>query len=268
MKKFILFTLLCFQCAYAETSLEKYFSYMKEIDKPNGDWQKGEIQLVVDSKEIFRIQNAQEERLIKKGFSKECARESCRVGVINEDQYWLWLRDAVYFPGGIPGTYNRLLWKNQLKCTSSGVAILPILPSNEIILLLNFRHATRSWELELPRGGMELGESREETAARELKEETGYTASIFTFLGEIATDTGVHAEIVPVIMAKIVSQEESSPEYSEAIAAIISFTKEELKAGIIKGYVEVLLKGEKRKVPLRDAFLIFALYQAELRGLL
>jgi ADP-ribose pyrophosphatase len=63
-------------------------------------------------------------------------------------------------------------------------------------------------------------------------------------------------------------QEESNLEYSEAIAGTISFTKDELKAGLIQGFLEVSIQGGKKQIPLRDAFLTFALLQAEIRGLL
>jgi ADP-ribose pyrophosphatase len=135
-------------------------------------------------------------RLLKKGFSPADAAEFSRIGVVNEDQYWIWLRDAVYFPKGVPGTYNRLLWKSELEGKCSGVAVLPVLPSGQVILILNFRHATRSWELELPRGGIKPGETQEEAALRELKEETGFIAFSTAFLGEIAVDTGTLSSII------------------------------------------------------------------------
>lgn len=187
---------------------------------------------------------------------------------MSEDQYWIWLRDAVYFPKGVPGTYDRLLWKSELKNKSPGVAVLPILPSGNVMLILNYRHATRSWELEIPRGGMNSQETFEEAALRELKEETGLIASSVTFLGEIATDTGVHSSVIPVFIAKISAQEDSDPEYSEAISDMISFTIDELKAGFMKGFIEISVKGKKKQVPLRDAFLTFALFQSEIHGLL
>jgi len=210
----------------------------------------------------------QENRLLRKGFSEAEAIEYSRIGIIREDPYWIWLRDAVYFPKGIPGTYDRLIWKNSLINHCPGVAVLPILPSGKIALNINYRHATRSWEMELPRGGIQSGETMEAAALREVKEETGLVTSAVIFLGNIAPDTGVLASVIPVFIGKISAQEESNPEYSEAIADIIAFTKEELKEGLIQGFLEVSIQGKKQPVPLRDSFLTFALLQAELRKLL
>ena len=125
----------------------------------------------------------QEKRLLQKGYSEAEATEFSRIGVVREDQYWVWIRDAVYFPKGVPGTYDRLVWKNELNGGAPGVAVLPVLPSGKIVLNLNYRHATRSWELELPRGKREQGETLEEAALREVKEETGFDIQISGVVG-------------------------------------------------------------------------------------
>lgn len=268
MKQFLILSLICFQNVYGSPSLEDYFSYISQLDQPRGNCIEREIEIVIDPLEISHIQKIQENRLLQKGFSADKAAEFSRIGIVNEDQHWIWLRDAVYFPQGVPGTYNRLLWKNELKDKAGGVAVLPILPSGKIVLILIYRHATRSWELELPRGQMRPHETLEEAVFRELKEETGFVASTVNFLGEIATDTGVHSSVVPVFMGKIATREESTPEYSEAIAGALTFTKEELKQGLVKGFVEVTVQGKQKQIPLRDAFLTFALLQAECRQLL
>jgi len=261
MKKLLILGIVYAQALCAHTSVERYLSYIQELAKPNGNYKEGEIELVTDPAEIARIQKVQETRLLKKGFSEKDATEFSRVGILTEDQYWIWVRDAVQFPHGVPGTYDRLLLKSR------GVAVLPILPSGKIALVLNYRHATRSWELELPRGGVNAQESYEAAALRELKEETGLGGKI-SYLGEIATDTGIVASVVPVYAAKITSEGASNTEVSEAIAGTLSFTKEQIKKGLMRGSLEVLVQGKKREVPLRDAFLTFALLQAEIRQLL
>lgn len=268
MKKILILSLFYFQCIYGNQPLEEYFSYVKQLDQANGNYRDGEIEIITDLEEISRIQKIQEKRLLQKGFSADKAAEFSRIGIINEDQYWIWLRDAVYFPQGVPGTYDRLLWRSELKGKFSGVAVLPILPSGKIVLILNYRHATRSWELELPRGGRELHETIEEAAVRELKEETGLVASSVVFLGEIATDTGVLSSVTPVFIGKISVQEEAKPEYSEAIAGVIALTKDELKEGLKRGFLEISIQGTKKQIPLRDAFLTFALLLAECHKLL
>lgn len=268
MKRLLILSLFSLQCVYGKEALEDYLSYVKQLAYSNGNYREGEIEIVLDPVEISRIQEVQKNRLLKKGFSQEESVEFSRIGIVREDGYWIWLRDAVYFPKGISGTYDRLIWKSELKNRSPGVAVLPLLPSQRIVLNLNYRHATRSWELELPRGMAEPQETIETAALREVKEETGLIASSIIFLGEMAPDTGVLSSVIPVFLGKISSQEASKPEYSEAIAGVISFTEDELKEGLMQGFLEVVIQGEKRAVPLRDPFLTFALLQANLRQLL
>lgn len=267
MKRLFILGLFCLQGVYGNQLFKEYFSYTKQLELPSGNYREGEIEIIMDPQEILRIQKVQENRLFRKGFSEEEAKEFSRVGVVREDQYLVWLRDAVYFPNAVPGTYDRVIWKSELKGASAGVAVLPVLPSGKVVLNLNYRHATRSWELELPRGGIEAKETIQEAAVRELKEETGLIPSSVTFLGEMVPDSGILSAVIPVFIGEISGQQESSPEYSEAIAGVISFEKDEIKKGLTQGYLEVPVQGKKKKVPLRDSFLTFALLQAELRGL-
>lgn len=64
------------------------------------------------------------------------------------------------------------------------VNILPITPDGQILLVAQFRHGSGAISLESPGGLIEPGETPEEAAARELREETGYTARSFRLLGE------------------------------------------------------------------------------------
>jgi len=54
------------------------------------------------------------------------------------------------------------------------VTVLPI-TSNKIVMVQNYRYPANQWFLELPSGIIEKGETPEQCAKRELKEEIGYT---------------------------------------------------------------------------------------------
>lgn len=253
MRFFFLFLFFA-QSFYAEnTNLNSYLNYLETYPQtlgPNGSYEKGEIEIIRDQSRIGEI-----EKLTQRN-----------VGIIAEDKYWIWFNDAVRFPNGTYGVYSRVLWKQALK-NLAGVAVLPVLPGGKIALNRNFRHATRSWEYELPRGGLMEGESPEEGALRETQEETGLLVDHLEFLGYINPDSGMTGSVVPVYLAKITEKTLATPEDSEAIAGIDTFTVNELKQGFLKGYLIKEIANEQIKINLRDPFLSFALFQWEIRNI-
>jgi len=251
-------------------SLARYLKLFK--DHPQtfgtlGKWQKGEIEITLNPEQIKKIENQTRLRLLSKGIQEADAHEWSSVGVVAEDNYWIWIRDAVIFPSGVYGTYDRIMWKSGIG-GPPGVAILPLLSNKKIVVNINYRHATRNWEIEIPRGQKKEGESPERAAARELKEETGYQISKCTQLGTIAPDSGTQMSLVPVFCGEVSHSGENAKEYSEAIIQNPAFSKEELKQGFARGYIEMMIKGEIVKVHCRDPFLTYALLQAEMKELL
>ena len=251
------------------SELEEYLDLLMkhpETFGPNGCWQNGEIEIMTNPALIHKIEKQTRLRLLSKGCDDSEAANWSKVGVVAEDNYWVWVRDAVIFPSGVYGTYDRLMWKSGMG-GPPGAAILPLLANKKIVVNVHYRHATRSWEIEIPRGQKKEGETLEKAAARELCEETGYYISKCTFLGTIAPDTGVLMTVIPVYCGEVNHSGETQKEYSEAIATNPAFTKDELKQGFARGYIETPIKGLLVKVNCRDPFLAYALLQAELKGL-
>lgn len=244
MKHFLL-ALLLISGSLSADDLDDYFSYLDRYPQtlgPLGNASKGEIEIVRDRVKIAEI----------------AQKTGRKIGVVAVDKYWIWLNDPVKFPNGTYGVYGRILWVHGLK-GPVGVAVMAVLPNGKIPLNLNYRHATRSWEYELPRGAVSPGESIESAATREVKEETGMVLDELVFLGDLAPDTGVIGITVSVFLAKVTAKEKSEVEDSEAIASIDAFSVEELKKGFADGYLVGEVDGKKQRVPLRDPFLAFAL---------
>lgn len=234
---------------------EKYAEYLELLKNypttlgPLGNYKRGEIQIETDPEKMAEIS----------------ALRKREVGIAMRDKYWLVLNDAVIFPNGTVGVYGRLLWMNSLQ-GPSGVAVMPVLPNGKIPLSLTFRHATRSWEYELPRGCLNEGEQPVDGAIREAREETGMELAEVEFLGMVAPDTGLTNTIVPVYIAKVVGKNAATPEDSEAIADIVAFSVDEIRAGYKKGFLMGMVDGKPTEIPLRDPFLSFALFQSGWRG--
>lgn len=64
------------------------------------------------------------------------------------------------------------------------VNVVPITPDGQVLLVAQYRHGTSTISLETPGGLIEPDETPAEAAARELREETGYTAQSFRTLVE------------------------------------------------------------------------------------
>jgi len=77
--------------------------------------------------------------------------------------------DTVRLPDG--STHKREIVEHR-----GSVAVVPQLEDGRIVLVRQFRQATGKVLLEIPAGTLDAGESPDECASRELREETGYVA--------------------------------------------------------------------------------------------
>lgn len=65
------------------------------------------------------------------------------------------------------------------------VNIIPVTQDNQVVMVKQFRHATKEITLEIPGGMVEKDDTAEKAAARELLEETGYNAGELSLLGVV-----------------------------------------------------------------------------------
>lgn len=66
------------------------------------------------------------------------------------------------------------------------VNMVALTDDDQIILVRQWRHGSRSIELEIPAGMIDHGEEPLVAAARELREETGYEASAMRLIGQVS----------------------------------------------------------------------------------
>ena len=97
------------------------------------------------------------------------------------------------------------------------VAIIPVLPDGRIVLVRQYRHATGRMLLEIPAGTLEVGETPEECAKRELIEETSYEAGSMEELKRFYTAPGYSSEMIHVFVAKGLRSVKGEMEEDESI---------------------------------------------------
>jgi len=163
--------------------------------------------------------------------------EDLRVGVLAEDPYLRVERDAVRFPDGAMGLYNRLH-------VPPGVVVLPLL-GDRLVLIRRYRHGTRSMQLEAPRGSLASGISIEEQARIEIREEIGAGLVETWPLGIMHNSTGCSNETHHLLLGRIDAIGEL--DRHEAIAETLCVTPDEF-AGLVTS-------GEITDAPTLAAFL-------------
>jgi|SRR6516162_5090659 ADP-ribose pyrophosphatase len=138
--------------------------------------------------------------------------------------------DAVEEPSGVKAT--------RVVITHPGsVVVLPVLDDGRILLIEQYRHATRQYLWELVAGRIDAEETVKEAAARELKEETGYSAKRFSEFLDIWPTPGFLEERMHLLLAEGLTEGKAAPEEDEKIISH-AYTVEELKQMMKSGRLQ------------------------------
>jgi 8-oxo-dGTP pyrophosphatase MutT (NUDIX family) len=98
------------------------------------------------------------------------------------------LHHEVINPSGKNGIYGKVSFKNK------AIGIVPIDKDGFTYLVGQFRFTLNEYSWEIPEGGCPIGTEPLDSAKRELKEETGFTANNGTYIGRIHTSNSVTDE--------------------------------------------------------------------------
>jgi ADP-ribose pyrophosphatase len=92
--------------------------------------------------------------------------------------------------------------------------VIPVTPDGQIVLIRQYRHGVRQVVLEVPGGILDDGETPEASAARELREETGYGAESIRLVGNMFPNPALNTATVHVLLAegcRIVGEPQPDP---------------------------------------------------------
>ena len=105
------------------------------------------------------------------------------------------VRDTVVIPNGARAT-------REVCLHNGAVCVVPITDKGEIIMERQFRYPFDEVIWEIPAGKLDEGEyDHLEAAKRELREETGYTAERYTFIGEFYPSPAILSENIHMYIA-------------------------------------------------------------------
>src|SRR5579863_234657 len=114
------------------------------------------------------------------------------------------------------------------------VVVLPVLSDGKIVLVRQYRHATRQYLWELVAGRMEAGENPKEGAARKLLEETGYRGKTFSVFLDVFPTPGFLEERMYLLLAEGLTAGKAQPEEDEKLT-VATYTQKQLEEMIRLG---------------------------------
>jgi ADP-ribose pyrophosphatase len=139
-------------------------------------------------------------------------------------------KDLVHSASG--GTTHREIVEHR-----GGVGLAAITDEGRMVLVRQYRKALSRDILEIPAGKLELGEEPEITAARELKEETGYRAGSMEFLGRFYPSVGYTTECIHLFLCRDLIPGETEFDEGESIETE-EYPLEELYHKALRGEIE------------------------------
>jgi ADP-ribose pyrophosphatase len=117
------------------------------------------------------------------------------------------------------------------------VALVPMVDEQHICLIENHRYSVGKTLLEVPAGTIDEGESPEQTAARELEEETGYRAGSIRRLRDWFVSPGVMTERMHLFLCENLEPGPPHLELDERLKTVI-VTWEDALAMVDDGRIE------------------------------
>ena len=143
--------------------------------------------------------------------------------------------DRAREPAG-PNDYGPIVSREVVRHPGA-VAIVAVTPERRLVMVRQYRYAAGRFLLEIPAGTLEPGERPEETARRELREETGYTAETLRLIGSFFSAPGFCDEVIHLFQAEGLAPGEQDTDFGEEID-LIEIPVEEGRRRLMSGGFE------------------------------
>jgi len=122
---------------------------------------------------------------------------------------------SLEFSNGEKRLYERLVTGDV-----GAVIIVPIIDADNILLIREYAAGLHAYEVGLPKGGLEKGESIFDAANRELKEEAGFGAGRLDYLTSLSLAPGYMTHHTHIVLARDLYPESLPGDEPEAIETL------------------------------------------------
>jgi ADP-ribose pyrophosphatase len=133
--------------------------------------------------------------------------------ILFENPYWRYGCDRVEFPSGKQGDYHYVF-------TNGSSMVVAVDENARILLVRQYRYTGNRDSLEFPCGGVKEGSSHDETARKELHEETGFIPGSIRDVGDFNPCNGLLDEVCRVYIARDLHYAGSHPDETESFELV------------------------------------------------
>ena len=138
-------------------------------------------------------------------------------------------RDTVQLPDGTLATREYIVHPGA-------VLIVPVLPDGRVVVERQYRYPLGRVMIEFPAGKLDSGETPLDTARRELREEAGYVATSWRWLGRVHPVVSYSTETIELFVAEGLTQVGAQLDAGEFLE-IALLSVEEMLAAIDRGEI-------------------------------
>lgn len=134
-------------------------------------------------------------------------------------------------------------WEFLERARDTKAVVVNSYHKDKIILVKQFRYPINMFSIEFPAGLIDEGETPEQTALRELIEETGYSGEVTSVSPPLCTSAGITSEIIYMVDIKVTSRSDQELDDSEEIE-VLEFNRHNVKSELtdyLKAYPDCSL---------------------------